>query len=374
MLPVVKNNIRLLLARKGTLFVLIALPIIVFSLGLLANGSGSGYTLHAGILDQDRTALSQALCDAFSDEVGKPVAVSSEEADKKLTDGVVEAVLIIPKGYEDAVLKGKTPALALRSLKGQEITGALSAWLNLYVDNLLRLREIENTSDASALLAAHKQLVQRTLPFEVRPLSAQKAHFGVTLAGGFLLYLLSLNMMQVGSLLLMEKQWNTLNRLLQSPLKRSGYIAANFITGVFFLAINLLSIFIVSVLIFRVDVPPLLFALWAYYGMIWILSAIFLALIARSGRVYSAVTSIVTILFAMLGGCYWPLWLMPPFMQKLAMITPQYWANTAAALLQKGHSLFASGIELIMLTAYLALFFILCLFALRRKKSTEAFL
>lgn len=374
MWPVIKNNIRLLLARKATLFTLIVLPVIIFSLGLLSGGSDSGLLLHAGIADDDQTVLSRALAASFSGEVSKLDAVALEEADKKLADGVLDAVLIVGKGYEEALLKGQKPSLTLRSLKGQEIVGMLGAWVNLYVSDLVRLRTLENAKDAASLIAAEHALHEKTLPFDQQPLSAQKENRGLSTAAGFLLYLFSMNMMQVASLLLREKHWNTLGRVLQSPVKRLHYIGANFVTGLFFLCLNLLALYLLTFLVFRISVPPLFYALWAYYGLIWILAGIALALSVRSSRVYGAVTPIVTTIFAMLGGCYWPLWLMPPFMQKLAMITPQYWANTAGTLIQKGHSLFAPGTEVMVLTAFLLVSFALCLFALRRKKTAETFI
>lgn len=374
MLPVIKNNIRLLLARKSTLFVLIILPVIIFSLGLFSGASGSGFRLNAGIADMDNTELSRALTDAFSGEVDKLVAVSVDEADQKLADGALDAVLIVDEGYESALLSGQKPGLTLRSLKGQEIVGTLGAWVDLYIFDLVRLRTLEQTKDAAQLIAAEKNLAQNVLPFDRQPLSAREENGGLSMAAGFLLYLFSLNMMQVGSLLLREKQWNTLSRVLQSPVERLSYIGANFVTGLFFLGLNLLSLYLLTTLVFHISIPPLLYALWSYYGLIWILAGIFLALSVRSSRTYGAITPIVTTIFAMLGGCYWPLWLMPPFMQKLAMATPQYWANVAGTLIQKGHSLFAPGTEIMVLTGFLMLFFVLCLFALRRKKTAESFI
>lgn len=374
MLPVIKNSIRLLLARKATLFVLVIMPVIVFSLGLFSGGNSDGFRLHAGIADMDETPLSRALAASFAKEVYRLDAVSPDDMDQKLADGVLDAVLVIGKGYESALLTGKSPALTLRSLKGQEVVGALGAWLNLYVSDLLRLRTLEKTADAAQLTAAEKRLDELALPFSQQPLSPHKENRGLSTAAGFLLYLISMNMLQVSSLLLREKQWGTLSRVLQSPVKRLSYIGANFLTGLFFLMTNLLTLHLLTALVFRISVPPLMYALWAFYGLIWVLAGIFLAFTVRSSQVYNAVTPIVTTIFAMLGGCYWPLWLMPPFMQKLAMITPQYWANTAGTLIQKGHSLFASGTEIAVLAGFLLLFLALCLFALRRKKSAELFI
>lgn len=73
------------------------------------------------------------------------------------------------------------------------------------------------------------------------------------------------------------------------------------------------------------------------------------------------------------GGSFWPLWLMPDFMKKLAMVTPHYWANDAMVLIQKGQSLLTQRTDLLALTGFLTLFFALGVFALRRSQSAESF-
>jgi ABC-2 type transport system permease protein len=75
----------------------------------------------------------------------------------------------------------------------------------------------------------------------------------------------------------------------------------------------------------------------------------------------------------MLGGCYWPIWMMPEFMQKAAMLVPQYWANEAISLLQQGKTLLDLPQHLLALTGFSALFLALCVFALRRSKAAGTF-
>ena len=93
----------------------------------------------------------------------------------------------------------------------------------------------------------------------------------------------------------------------------------------------------------------------------------------NSRAVHASIVPIFTTVFAMLGGSFWPLWLMPEFMRKLAMITPHYWANDAMMILQKGQSLLAQRTDLLALTGFLMLFFALGVFALRRANSAETF-
>ena len=157
-------------------------------------------------------------------------------------------------------------------------------------------------------------------------------------------------------------------------MERSVYILASVVSAVVFLCANLAALWAVSALVFRVGTTPAMYLLWFYYGLIWIFFGVFLSLVVKSRAVYSSLVPIVTTIFAMLGGSFWPLWLMPPFMQKLAMITPHYWANDAMALIQRHQSLLAQRTDLLALTGFLVLFFALGVFVLRRGQSAQSFL
>lgn len=371
---VLNNNFRQMVASKGMLFVMLVLPVLVFaiSLGLLGSGEGM-YRWRVAWVDHDNSALSAGMAETIKADASRLEAMTLEQADAELLDSKADLAVVVPQGFAQQVMEGGQPSITVRSLKGQEVTGVVSASLNLYVDNLLRLRDITGAKEEADLAAAQADLAQQGLQYREQPLYTQTPSAGLGQGSGFLIYVLSLSMLQLGSMILREKQQGTLYRIRQAPVRRLGYIFAVFFTGVAVLIINLVCLFVLTHTLMPVRTTLSMYALWFYYGLLWIFMGIFLALTVRSSAVHGSLITIISVLSAMLGGCYWPIWMMPELMQKAAMLVPQYWANEAIGLLQQGKTLPDLPQHLLALTGFSALFLALCVFALRRSKAAGTF-
>ncbi|MGI6237357.1 MAG: ABC transporter permease [Candidatus Excrementavichristensenella sp.] len=372
MWPLIKNNCRIILARKVMLFMLLILPMVAFSLGLL-NNSTQIARMNVGVVDHDNTLLSETLTTLLSEDGSQVQAVAEAEADDSLLKGTLEAVVTIPAGFEADFMKARDPEIPIRTLKGQEVTGSLKAGIDITLSGLARLRDIRQPESAQALVDAMKEVETHGFQFKMQRITTGEVNQALNFASGFLFYVLAMSMMQATSLILEEKHWNTLGRVRQAPVGKFAFLIANFLSAVIFLLLNLLGLHLITRFVMPVKTTFLMYLLWFYYGIIWIFFGIFLALSAKSRAVYSSLIPIVTTIFAMLGGSFWPLWLMPSFMQKLAMITPHYWAIDAMTLIQKGQSLLIQRTDLLALTGFLVVFASLGLFALRRSQSLETF-
>lgn len=372
LLPLIKNNCRIILARKIMLFMLLILPVILFSLGLL-NVTSQNAKMNIGVVDHDNTLLSETLTTILSEDGSKVQAVDEGDIDDHLLEGKVDAVVTIPASFEADFMQARKPDIPIRTLKGQEITGSLKAGIDITLSSLAQLRDIRQPESAQALMEAMRETEAQGFRFKVQSITTGEINHALSFASGFLFYVLALSMMQATSLILDEKHWNTLGRVRQAPVGKFAFLMANFLTAVIFLILNLIALYLITRFVMPVRTTLSMYLLWFYYGIIWIFFGIFLALSVKSRAIYSSIIPIVTVVFGMLGGCFWPLWLMPPFMQKLAMITPHYWANDAMTLIQKGQSLLIQRTDLLALTGFLVVFASLGLFALRRSQTTENF-
>jgi ABC-2 type transport system permease protein len=371
--PLIKNNCQIILARKSMLFMLLILPMVLFSLGLLNNASINA-RMNIGVVDHDNTLLSDTLITLLSEDGSQVRAVDESDVDDRLLKGTDEAVVMIPAGFEADFMQARKPDIPIRTLKGQEVTGSLKAGIDITLSSLAQLRDIRQPESAQALVEAMKETDARGFQFKVRRISTGEVNQALNFASGFLFYVLAMSMMQATSLILEEKYWNTLGRVRQAPVGKFTFLMANFLAAVIFLILNLLALYFITRFVMPVKTTFSMYLLWFYYGLIWIFFGMFLALSVKSRAVYSSLIPIVTTIFAMLGGSFWPLWLMPPFMQKLAMITPHYWAIDAMTLIQKGQSLMVQRTDLLALTGFLVVFASLGLFALRRSQSMETFI
>ena len=367
---VLNNNFRQMLASKGMLFVMLVLPVLVFaiSLGLLGSGEGM-YRWRVAWVDHDNSALSAGMAETIKPDASRLEAMTAEQADDEILNGKADLAVVVPQGFAQQVMAGNAPSITVRSLKGQEVTGVVSASLNLYVDNLLRLRDITGAKEEADLAAAQADLAQQGMQYHEQRLNTYTPSAALGMSSGFLIYVLSISMLQLGGMILREKQQGTLYRIRQAPVKRLGYIIAVFLTGVMVLIINLLSLFVLTHTLMPVRTTLSMYVLWFYYGLLWIFIGIFLALTVRSSAVHSSLMPIISVITAMLGGCYWPIWMMPEFIQKAAMLVPQYWANEAISLLQQAKRCSTCRNTCWRLTGFSALFLALCVFALRRSKA-----
>ncbi|HOQ64112.1 MAG TPA: ABC transporter permease, partial [Clostridia bacterium] len=371
---VLKNNLRQLLASKGTLVVALIMPVVLFAVSLAAFGTGDGmYSWNVALVDQDHTALSQNLSEVLSQDANRVKALEEEEINEELKSGRMDLAVLVSAGFEQKVLSGEEPSLTLRSLKGQEVVGTVSVALNLYVADLLRIRDIQGLTDGQSLADSYRNLMQEGMQYREVPVSEHSGSAGMRQGSGFLFYVLSISMLQVASLILKEKQLGTLSRIRQAPVERLEYIFSVFLAGVLILLVNLLSLHALITYAFGVYTTLSMYLLWFYYGLVWLFIGIFMALIVNSSAVHGSLIPILTVITSMLGGSYWPIWLMPEFMQKIARITPQYWANDAMEILQQGQSLLGIPQHLLALTGFAALFLSLGVFALRRSRANQTF-
>lgn len=372
MFTLIKNNVRLLLARKGTLFMLLILPIALVGFGLMLDMDGTDH-LKLGVIDSDQTDISASLISELESMGNRASLISQEEAEDRLIDGTYTAVLKIPDGLEASLLAGRPQAVSLMSLQGQEITGVTKAQLNQYLNMLGSLHQMNPTMSGAQLVDLKQSISQTGYHFSIDR-SASSVHRGLGLAGGFMIYLISLNMLRVGQLILKEKAWFTQNRIQRSPVSRLQYLMANVLTGLVFLAVNLISLYVLATFVFHIQTTPEMYLIWLVFGLVWIAIGIWLAMIVPSTLVHSTVSPILTTIGAMLGGSFWPLYLMPDFMQKLAAITPHYWANLWLESVQKGVGLLQDPKYLVALLGFLLLFFSLGLFSLARKRQSQSFI
>lgn len=375
MLQVIKNNIRQLLANRGALIVSLILPVALFAMSLGMFGSGTVQAKwNIAFVDMDHSSLSGNMKSMLQKEANRLEDKTSDEANDALTSSRSDVAVIVPKGFEAQLLAGEEPTIAVRSLKGQEVVSALNVSLNMYIGDLIRMQDILSIQDGETLAKEYDALMEKGVKYQEKPVSEGSVNQGLAQASGFLFYILSMSMMQNASLILREKQQGTLNRIRQAPIGRMTYIFAVFFQGVLLLLFNLLCLFVLTTFIFPIRTTVDMYLLWFYYGVVWVLIGIFFALVVKSSAMFSSLSTILTVILAMLGGSYWPLWLMPDFMQKIARAVPQYWANDAMTYLQRNIRLFDLPGHILALTGFFCLFLVLCVLALRRRKSAETFI
>ena len=127
-----------------------------------------------------------------------------------------------------------------------------------------------------------------------------------------------------------ERKNQTLERLLAGSVRREAILGGIY-TGIAIRGLIQIGVFwIVGSLIFRIDMglsPAAVIILSVLMVLMSSTFAVMLATLARSERSTGAIAVVCSLALAPLGGCWWPLFITPRWMQFLGQLTPHGWAT-----------------------------------------------
>ena len=127
-----------------------------------------------------------------------------------------------------------------------------------------------------------------------------------------------------------ERQNNTLERMLVSSVKPYAILGGMYTGTALRGLIQVIIFWLVGIFIFKMDLGLSPLAIFVLSFLMVIMSsafAIMLATLVKTRRSAGSLATISALILAPLGGCWWPLFIMPRWMQTLAKISPHAWAN-----------------------------------------------
>ena len=128
-----------------------------------------------------------------------------------------------------------------------------------------------------------------------------------------------------------ERQNHTLERLLAGSVRRESILGGTFLGTAAKGFIQIAIFWTVGILAFNTDLGLSPVAVIILSILMIIMSSAFgimLATLVKTERSASSIAVLTSLVLAPLGGCWWPLFILPKWMQALARITPHGWATT----------------------------------------------
>ena len=127
-----------------------------------------------------------------------------------------------------------------------------------------------------------------------------------------------------------ERQNNTLERLLASSVRKSTILGGVYTGTAIRGLIQIILFWVVGILAFKVDLGQSPLAVIVLSLLMVIMSsafAVMLATLAKTQRSAGSLAVVTALILAPLGGCWWPLFILPEWLQTVAKISPHAWAN-----------------------------------------------
>jgi ABC-2 type transport system permease protein len=166
-----------------------------------------------------------------------------------------------------------------------------------------------------------------------------------------------------------KRRNHTLERLLTGSVRRES-ILGGILAGTAAKGLVQITIFwVVGILVFNLDLGLAPAGVILLSILMIIMSSAFgvmLATLAKTERSASAIAVLISLVLAPLGGCWWPLFITPKWMQFIAKITPHGWATTGFnKLMVFGANFSAAVLEMLAFVGFAAIFGIMAVWRFR---------
>lgn len=360
MINIFRKELKLFFSDKRALLLTFLLPIAIISLFALAFG-GAGRSDEARpyvlpVADLDSTEESQRVIALLDSEKSLLVVqfplIEGQEAVKK---GEEPALLIFHKGFSDSAGKGAPPPIELLIDEAKEaevgllqqalysklfsITGSAGMKKKVLSDIEKQYAHLD-----SATLDNIKKQVEENFSssgfsensgdpgMKVTRLVAAKQDNTpglVQAVAGTAVMMLLFSVAAMGASLLSEKEEGTLKKLLTSPIHPNAILFAKMLSSNLVSVMQLIVMFLYAWILFGLDIfqniPALALHILATafacssFGML-------LASIAKTRSQVQGISTLIILTMSAIGGSMIPTFIMPEWMQKISVISVNYWS------------------------------------------------
>ena len=331
--------------EKSVMFFTVAFPIILILVfgTIFLNQDNPSFDLHVQDLDQTNSSAQLLKTLELNGKLKIITVDPAVEATQYAKEGKVNLVLVIPKGYEKALVRrlglvGGIPNAALRDPKASVtvtyIYDASSATTSAKIQLLQSAFAVVNQTMSGQppfIRAAETSMLTRKFRF-----------IDFFVPGIIAMAVMTSSLSGAVTMNAELRQKGVIRKLSTTPITRTDWILSNILYQFLLAVIATVAILVVSYAVFsvRLQVNAWLFVLivlevFAFGGM-----GMILARVAKEAESATAAGNFIMFPMMFLSGSFFPLELMPGFLQAIARILPLYYVNEGlrAAMVSVDHA------------------------------------
>jgi len=357
-ISIASNLIRVSFKDKSSILWLFVMPIIWTTLiGAVSSfGSSGSSKIPIAIINSDKGIYGDIYEDVMKNEKDLDIILYSEEDFEDVVNMVKEtkiaSMIYIPENFSDSIINNSDVNITIyksssnNSFYIEELVKKITNQIDISsltghfvlknIEKSIILNDLDKKKyfESSFNEALKELTLNNKVSVEYEILSVQKENlilptgFNAT-SPGFGVMFVMMGAFFTAVVLAEEREMNILSRLLTTPITKivvlSGKLLGVFcVTIIQFLFIIFFGQFILGVNWGNSPLSVLLIAIsftLSAVGLGTILSSI-----VKTSAQASALTILISIVTSMIGGAWWPIEIMPKYLQNIAKFTPQYWA------------------------------------------------
>ncbi len=369
---------------KSGLFLLVMPLLFTLFFGFVFGGPNAkpdiDSRLPVGVIDQDQGTLAVSLQKLLEgSEVIRPVLLRNEELEQynqMVDDGDLAAVVIIPPDYTNQLLADQQTMLEVIANASQPGGRTASRALETVTGRLLGAVEAAHIGKgANPESSVEENLAQAISAWEEPALtvSVEKAtgkSKELTTSGGFaqassgmMVQFSIFGLITSAMVLVLERKFGTLQRLLSTPIRRAEVIAGHVLAMFLLIFVQQLILVFVGQIVFGVEYmrQPLAILLLITVLSLWAASlGLLISAISRKEDQVITLSLIAMFIFAAMGGSWFPLEVAGKTFAAIGHVMPTAWAmdgfqNILMRGLEFQAVLMPAGIVLVYAVAFFGL-------------------
>ena len=322
----------------------------IFIVGWSAALSGQGPSdepLEITLVTMEDVGFSQAVIEELTQSPDASVAsMPYDEALEALRNGDIDGFVLFPEDFTLRIASGESTSLGVVvSDDNPDAEAALAGFAQEVAGRFIETQIASRAAAALALQLPEVSLIEATSRIIEESSGGQAPAVGLVLerAGdvvpfspsnftlpAYLTMFVFFSAALSAEAIARERQNQTLERLISNGTRRESIVLGKFIGTGYRAAAQLVVMWLAGLLLFDVYLGIAPVAVIAISVLMALASAAFGVLLASMVRSVQAAGSagvLASLVLAPIGGCWWPLFIAPQWMQSLAKLTPHGWAN-----------------------------------------------
>ncbi|MFD2617024.1 ABC transporter permease [Terrilactibacillus laevilacticus] len=356
-MAVFANNLKRFLKHKFSLIFMIAFPIIFIAIQF--SSSSNPIKPDAAFIDYDQTPFTHSLKKALQNKVNF-IDVNKKSIQNKLISGDIIYAIVINKGMTESLIKNQDGHILTYHTQESNLSSGIKTFLKSYMDNAQVIAK-STEGDKSAFYQGIEKYQQSHSLLSLEKISTKGLNNSVN-SIGFVIYGLFLIMNITSKLIIEDKEKGLFTRFLTTPMTLKNYNFQNILS--YFLLGNIQVILLIIILrySFHADLGPSLLNIYLVlivFSVVSISIGTLISSFCKSSKQANSLSLLISTPVAMLGGCFWPIEIMPRFLQKIGDFLPTTWGISAVRKLIYGNDFNHVILDVSILLAFAIVFFLL---------------
>jgi ABC-type multidrug transport system permease subunit len=346
--------------------------VFAYIFGTTMRGGGAAATW-IPVVNLDHQELSALFVEQLREE-GYYIELKGAETQMELKQKWPYGV-VIPAGFGDAILQGKAVKLSLVKGDGSperilEVQSRLTQAIVRFITGLA-LADVSHRPWTEESKTALQQALTRPQLLTMvrrgyRTLRPPPTGFNQSLPGILVMFVMQMILTYGGATLIKDRAGGQLARLIAAPLYRFEVYLGKVLARVLLAGLQAVVLLVCGSILFRIplgDHPlfllPVVFSLAAFAGCLSILGGI----LCQTEKQVVLLAIFGSMILSALGGCWWPIEIVPDLFKTIALLMPSYWAmHGLQSVLYFGRSYEVLTLACPVLLGFAALFGALAIF------------